>query len=155
MADKEVKIKVGTDVELSKVQALEDNINKIKLQKIQLDIQANTAKLDEINNKISGIEDVIDCSVDLSDEELQELKAELAQLESDKLDVQLDLETNKLDEAKSKLDRIDDETINPQINTISAMEGIEQIGQGFDRLKQGASEVGQKMGEVLDPSHDV
>lgn len=150
MADKEVKIKVGTDVELSKVQALEDNINKIKLQKIQLDIQANTAKLDEINNKISGIEDVIDCSVDLSDEELQELKAELAQLESDKLDVQLDLETNKLDEAKSKLDRIDDETINPQINTISAMEGIEQIGQGFDRLKQGASEVGQKMGEVLE-----
>ena len=30
------------------------------------------------------------------------------------------------------------------------MEGIEQIGQGFDRLKQGASEIGQQMGQVLE-----
>ena len=150
MPDKKVEVEVNADVQDSEVEALEDTIRRIKLQKIQMDIDANTAKLDEINKKIEGIDNVIETTVDLSDEELEELKTELAQLESDKLDIQLDLEKGKLEQVKSEIDSLDDEPIKPQVDNIAAMESIEQIGQGFDRLKQGATEIGEKMGVALE-----
>ena len=156
MADKDVKIRVATEGDLSGVKPIEAEINKLKQQKLRLDIDANTQKLQETEHRIQSLKIFLDTvntgntNIHINDSDIKKAEEELAALEAEKIDVNLDVETAKLEEAKLKLDAIDDESINPQINTISAMEGIEQIGQGFDRLKQGASEVGQKMGEVLE-----
>ena len=156
MADKDVKIRVATEGDLSGVKPIEAEINKLKQQKLRLDIDANTQKLQETEHRIRSLKTFLDTvntgntNIHINDSDIKKAEEELAALEAKKIDVNLDVETAKLEEAKLKLDAIDDESINPQINTISAMEGIEQIGQGFDRLKQGASEVGQKMGEVLE-----
>ena len=150
MPDKQVEVKVLTDVEAAKVEALENKINELQRQRLAVNIEANTQKLNEIQDKIDGIDTVIETSVDLSDEELEELKSELADLESKKLDLQLDIEKDKLEDTKLEIEDLDDTEIDIQVNNISAMEAIDQIGQGFDRLKQGASEVGQQLGSVLE-----
>lgn len=150
--EKQVKIKVATDVDLEKVKALEDEVNRLKRQRLEFDIQANTDKLSEIQSKINSIEKTIETRVDLSDEELQQLKSELAALESDKLDIQLDIEQSKLEATKSEIDALEDDPINLDLDTSNAMAAIEQIGQGFDRLKAGAAEIGAQLGSVLEAS---
>ena len=67
-----------------------------------------------------------------------------------KIQVRLDVIDDKIDALEKKIDSIDDEPITPAVETTAAMASIDQIGQGFDRLKQGASEVGQQMGVVLE-----
>ena len=67
-----------------------------------------------------------------------------------KIQVRLDVIDDKIDALEKKIDSLDDEPITPAVETTAAMASIEQIGQGFDRLKQGASEIGEKMGVALE-----
>lgn len=154
-AQKEVQVKVATKEELSGVEAIELRIKALEKQRIQLQIDAKTEQLNEVQKKIEGITDVIECWVDLSDEELGELKGELAQLEQQSLDLELSIETGKLQKAKMEAEDLDGTTIDVDVNNIKAMEAVDQIGQGFDRLKQGATEVGEQFGVLLDKAGEA
>ena len=154
-AQKEVQVKVATKEELSGVEAIELRIKALEKQRIQLQIDAKTEQLNEVQKKIEGITDVIECCVDLSDEELGELKGELAQLEQQSLDLELSIETGKLQKAKMEAEDLDGTTIDVDVNNIKAMEAVDQIGQGFDRLKQGATEVGEQFGVLLDKAGEA
>lgn len=57
-----------------------------------------------------------------------------------------------VDAIEKKIDEIEKDPINVQLETQTAMMGIDQMSQGFDRLKQGASELKTQMGEVLEAS---
>jgi len=153
MADKEVKIKVATENDLSGVKPIEDEINKLKQQKIELDIKTNTSRLEEVNSKIESTKSKLSelkGKADVDDTEVKQLETELDRLESEKIDLQLAIEEGKLKSVESEIEDLDGTTIDVDVNNISAMEALEQIGQGFDRLKQGASEVGQQLGSVLE-----
>lgn len=67
-----------------------------------------------------------------------------------KIKITTDVEMADVDALESKLNSIESESIAVDVNNISAMQSIEQIGQGFDRLKQGAGEVAEEMGVILD-----
>jgi len=143
--------------DLSGVEALENRIKQIKNEKIQLRIDAKTEELNSVNQKIeqvkrsiAGLEAVpAHIGVDIDKSEIESLKVELKNLEAKSAKLDLDIEMDKLNQAKDKVDDLDDTEIDVDINNISAMAALEQIGQGFDRLKQGAREVGQQMGELL------
>lgn len=157
MAEKQVKVKVATDVEDSEVDALENQINKIKKQKIQLQLDAKTEQIEQANARIevlkrtiAGLEAVPPhLGIDIDDSEVQALKTELRNLERKTANLELDVEMGELQQAKSEIESLDGTDIDVGVNNIAAMEAIDQIGSGFDRLKQGASEVGAAMGDVL------
>ena len=94
----------------------------------------------------------IKITTDVEMAEVEALESKLKSLESDNVDVDVDVSDEKVDSTKSKVDELDDTQIDVDVNNISAMQSLEQIGQGFDRLKQGASEVGQQMGTLLESS---
>ena len=192
---KEVKVKVATEEELAGVEALELRIDRLRKQKIQLQIDTASQKLEEtqarieqlkqekaqvqidvnnandklteIKNKIEGVDLVINTWVDLSDEELDELKAELAQLEQEKLnlemaaddsqikridaeiaqldqqslDLQMSVETGELQKAKAEVEELDNTEINVQMS-------VQNLSQGISQTKQGVSELASNMNEV-------
>ena len=121
MVDKQVKIKLGVDTDDSQVDSLERKIEDLERKSIHLNID---------------------------DSELDGLESEIGQLEADGID--LDVDDGKISDIKSKIDSVDDESIKPEVDNISALASIDQISQGFDRLKQGASEVGEQMGTILE-----
>ena len=150
---KDVKIKVETEAKLQEVQALENKINEIKRQKLKLDIETNTAKLEEVNSRINTIKSELNNlkgQADVDDSKVKALENELSNLEGKKLDLEVAIEDGKLKSVESEIEELDGSTIDVDVNNISAMESIDQIGQGFDRLKQGAAEVGQAMGDILE-----
>ena len=153
MADKQVSVKVVTEKDLAGVQAIEDKVKQLQQQKLQLQIDANTSRLDEVNSRIDAAKAKLSDlkgKADVDDSELKQVETEISQLESEKIDLQLSIETDKLKQAQSEAEKLDDTNIDLNVNNISAMEAIDQIGQGFDRLKQGAGEVAEQMGVMLE-----
>ena len=160
---KEVKVKVATEEELSGVEALELRIDRLNKQRIQLHIDTQTeelnktsARIEEIKRTIAGLEAVpAHLGIDIDEQEINKLKGELAQLEQQSLDLQLSIETGELQKAKMEAEDLDGTTIDVDVNNIKAMEAVDQIGQGFDRLKQGATEVGEQFGVLLDKAGEA
>jgi len=150
MPQKEVKVKVATETELSDVEALEVTIGKLKKQRIQIAIDMASQKLEETRSKIEKLkQEKANLEVGVDDAKIYELDSKIRQLEANEIDLKIELESSKVEQAKSEVDKLDDTSIDLDVNNISAMESIDQIGQGFDRLKAGASEVGQQMSELL------
>lgn len=156
MPQKEVKVKVATDTELQSVEALESKIQSLKKQKLDLKIQTNQNEIANIDEQIAKLKNEIkslsatELDVRTNTNEINKLIGDIEKLESKKVDLNLDIEKSKLDTVKSEVENLDGTTIDVDVNNISAMEAVDQISQGFDRLKQGASEVGQVMGDVLE-----
>ena len=152
-ADKQVKLEIVTEKNLAGAKAIEDEIKKLQQQKLQLNIETNTSRLDEVNSRIDAAKAKLaelKGKADVDDSEIKQVETELSQLASEQIDLKLAIETDKLKQAEAEVEDLDGTTIDVDVNNISAMEGIEQIGQGFDRLKQGASEVAGQMGVILE-----
>lgn len=151
MADKQVNVKVTPDVEMSEVEALENRIKQLQHEKIQFQIDTATQKLEATQAKIEALKnEKATLEVGVDDDKIKALDAEIGQLEGDVIDLQLTIDTNQLKQAEAEIEELDGTTIDVDVNNISAMEAVDQIGQGFDRLKSGASELGQQMGSILE-----
>ncbi len=146
MPQKEVKIKVATDVELEKVKALEDNIKQIKREKLQLEINTNTSRLEEVKSKIGTVKDELKSlkgKADVDDSQVKKLELELESLESEKIDLELAIETGQLEKVRAEIEEIDDTTID-----IDANMSMQNIAQGITQAKQGISELKESIDEV-------
>lgn len=87
---------------------------------------------------------------DVDDSEVDALERKLEDLDNEQINVNTNVDDGRLDVTESEIEKLDGTDIDVNVDNIRAMESIEQISQGFDRLKQGASEVGQQMETLLD-----
>lgn len=156
MADKQINLKVVADGEYSDIETLEKKISKLKNEKLHFRIEADNNKIMEIDEKIANLKNEIKSlsstplDVKTNMNEINQLVNEINKLEAEKVDIQIDIEQAELEQVKSEIQALDNENIDIQLNNQSAMEALSQIGDGFDRLKTGASEIGQVMGGLLE-----
>ena len=148
---KEVKVKIATEEELTGVEALELRVKALQKQKIQLSIDTKTEQLDktnarieEIKRTIAGLEAVpAHLGIDIDETEINKLKTELAQLDQQTLDLQLSIETDELNKAKSEIEELDGSEIDLQLSVQNFSQGLSQAKQGVSELKQNMDEVAQ------------
>lgn len=151
MADKKVTIEVGTDVEDSEVDALEKQIQQLKNERLQFQIDTNTSKLEQVRAKIKELENQkATLDVDADDSEIKKIDAEIDKLKMEEIDLDLKVRQDELQQVESKIDSMDPSEIEVNVENQTALQSLDQIGQGFDKLKQGASEVAEAMGGVLE-----
>lgn len=154
-AQKKVEVKIQPNVEDGEVDALENKIAKLKQQQIDLRIKTNQNEISNIGEKIARLKNEInslsstELEVKTNATKINELVSEIEKLEEKKIGLEVAVEKDKLESVKGEIDDLDGTDIDVGVNNIAAMEAIDQIGSGFDRLKQGASEVGAAMGDVL------
>ena len=87
----------------------------------------------------------------VEDDEVQALEERIEEINGKSPLVNVDVEGDEeVDATKEKVEELDGTEIGVKLDTSNAMAGIEQISQGFDRLKQGAGEIGQQLGVILD-----
>jgi len=153
MANKKVIVEVEADADVSDVEPLEKKINELRQRKLNFEIETNTAKLDDVKARITELENKkATLDIDADDAEIKKIDDEIEALKFEEIDLNLKTAQAKvsLDEVESEMRSLEDNEIEVNLRNQSAMEALDQIGQGFDRLKQGASEVGQAMGDVLE-----
>lgn len=144
MPEKQVNIKVATDVDDSKVDALEKKVNQLRIEKLQWEINVATQKLDETKAKIESLkQEKATLEVGVDDSRIDEINAEIAQLEGNAIDLQLSIDTSELRKAEAEIEEIDGKTID-----IDANMSMQNISQGISQAKQGISELKQNMDEV-------
>lgn len=157
-AQKKVEVKIDTNLEDKDVDALENKIAQLKQQQINLRIKTNLNEISDIDEKIAKLKSEIaslsssEIDVRTNANKINELVSEIEKLEAKKIGLEINVEKDKVDAVKNEIDDLDGTEIDVDVNNISAMQAVDQISSGFDRLKQGASEVGAAMGDVLEAS---
>ena len=161
---KEVQINVRTKSDTTTVESLDKKLEEAKKkadelnrEKIQMKINADTTALNDVTQKLNQAESKLNqmksnklfFATDTdAPQKLQQAQAEVNKLKQQQIDLQVQVESYKLDELQSKKDAIEADEINVQLNNQSAMQGLEQIADGFSRIKSAASEVGKQFGNL-------
>lgn len=144
--EKQVKVKIATEEELSGVEALELKIQKLNAQKIQLGIDIASQKLEETQSKIENLkQQKANLEVGVDDSKIKEIDSEIAQLEQESVNLQIEVETGKLKQAEAEVENLDGTVVNidAQLSTQNIMQGIQQAKQGILELKDSFNEVQQ------------
>lgn len=143
MVEKEVKVKVATDVEDSEVEALEKKIEALKKEKLQFQVDTATRKLDETRSKIEELKkQKATLEVGADDSEIKKINAEISQLEGEAVDLQLTIDKAQLKEAEAEVEELDGKNI--ELNL-----AMENFTQGLASAKQGVSELKSAVDEAL------
>ena len=99
---------------------------------------------------VSEKEVKIKVATEVDDDEVESLEAKLEEINGKSPLVNIDVEgEEELDETKEKVESLDGTEIDVNIDNQTALQAIDQISQGFSRLKQGALEIKDAFGEIL------
>ena len=163
-SNKKVTLEVAVKTEQTNIDALDKKLEdtkrkatELKQQKIQMKFDADTQALDAATQKVKQAESNLaqlramqfHWNFNVDDSDIKAAEQEVDRLKQDQINLQLQVEEYKLDELQSKKDAIEADEINVQLNNQTAMEGLNQIADGFSRIKSAASEVGQQFGDLL------
>ncbi len=155
MADKQVTVKVDVDADDSKVKAIDEELQRLKMQRLQLKIDAQQSELQETEKRIESLKIFLDTvntgntNIHINDEDIVKAEQELESLESKKLNLQIAVADDELTQAKAE-----EEALNTTANVDiavddSAVQGaMQNINDGINQTKQGLSELAQGFNEV-------
>lgn len=156
MADKNVKIQVDVDADDSKVKAIDEELNRLKQQRLQLKIDANKSELEETENRIKSLKIFLDnvntgnTNIHIDDSEIEKAEKELEALESEKLNLQIAVATDELTNAKAQEEELNDTAhVDIDVDDAAVQGAMQNINDGINQAKQGLSELGQGVGDVL------
>ena len=159
MAEKEVKVKVVGEADTSKIQPLEAEVNRLKQQRLQLRIetnsdtlQATTEKIEQIKSKLNEVDSLrANPNVTINEDYVNSLKRDLAQLSSERIDLEIAVRTDELSKAK-----LEEEALNGSakfdidVDDAAVQGAMQNINDGINQAKQGASELAEGVGTVLE-----
>lgn len=155
MADKQVTVKVDVDADDSKVKAIDEELQRLKMQRLQLKIDAQQSELQETEKRIESLKIFLDTvntgntNIHINDEDIVKAEQELESLESKKLNLQIAVADDELTQAKAE-----EEALNTTANVDiavddSAVQGaMQNINDGINQTKQGLGELAQGFSEV-------
>ena len=141
----------GKPVHGEEIDKLEKQLAQIDKRKLELYAEIDDAKLQKTKQEVEDIDNAkVSPKIDVDDKEIEKTKEDVDKLDDTKPKIPIKVDgEEEFDEVKQKIDDIDNGEIDVNVNNIAAMAAVDQIGEGFDRLKQGAGELGEQMGSLL------
>lgn len=129
------KVEIEIDVDVNNEQA----INKLKAQLDDLEDSAEDVEIDvETKKAKQRLEELLQIKKQMQEEGTWGFNVESSQI------------GKEIAQLKKQLDEVDDEPIKPKFDDSNAQLGIQNIKEGFQTLKQGASELGQVLSGSLE-----
>ena len=157
MADKKVTVQVDTDVNDSKVMELEQEINRIKRERIQLKIDAKNEEIENIDSQINRLKmninalakDKIPINMDLG--AIAEAQSKIDALEAEKAQLQLDVAMDEVYKAKAEEQALNTTAhVDIDVDEQAVQGAMQNIQDGINNVKQGLSEVANGMADTLE-----
>ena len=109
MVEKEVTVKVGTEVDAKEVEALEKRVHALKSQRLKAKVEADSKELEETKKKIETVKKELSdlkSKPDVDDSEVKALEDELSALENKALNLEVEVATGELKSAKELADSL-------------------------------------------------
>ena len=139
MAEKEVKVKVTTDVDKSDVEDLEQTLQQIQDNKVNIPVDADTSELEEVTSQIeeakSELKD-LQAKVEVDNSEIESLESELADLEAQRLDLDVEVDWEQLEVLDSQIGDIQNSLSSLQASVEVDSSEIESLEAEISDLEQ-------------------
>ena len=111
MAEKEVKVKVTTEVDDGNVRDLEDLLTNLKDKEITIRPEIESMELEEVEARIEELEQKrADIYMGVDDSDLDEVEAELEELEARQIELTGDVNISGMDEASQGMEELEQQT---------------------------------------------
>ena len=128
MAEKEITVKVSTEVDDSNVRDLEDLLTNLKDKEITIRPEIESMELEEVEARIEELEQKrADIYMGVDDSDLDEVEAELAELEARQIELTGDVNISGMDEASQGLNDVEQSADNAS-SALEAMALIDIAG---------------------------
>lgn len=144
MAEKEVKVKVTTDVDKSDIEDLEETLQKMQDNKVVISPEVESMELDEVEARIEELEQKrADIYMGVDDSDLEEVEAELEELEARQIELTVNVDGSGLDEINDKLDETESKSqqatsgidgIGSALTAVAGAAGLEQMVTTADNI---------------------
>ena len=155
MADKKVTVQVDVDAEDSKVKAIDEELRRLKQQRLQLKIDAGKDELEEAEAKIKGLKTFLDnvnhsnTNIHINDDDIEKAEKELEALESKKLDLQISVADDELAHAKAEEEALNTTAqVDIEVDESAVQTAMNNLSDGLSRAKAGVGELKDAIQEV-------
>lgn len=148
MVEKEVKVKISTEVDKAAVEDLEDTLKEMQDNKVTVPVEVNSEELEELNGQIDDTKSQLDdlkAKVDVDKSEIDSLESELADLEATQLELTVDADLSSVDDVKSSVEDLETEIENVNNTPISPQSdtsGVDNASESVSGLNEALTAVG-------------
>lgn len=137
----DIQLKISTEVDDTDVKGLEDKLADLQAQQLQIQLEADSAELEEVQNRINEINDKL-LEPGLDNTEILELEDELNALQQKEIELQIKVTKEELEQAKQGVDELEEETSTLD-DLISAGIGVGSFASLSDEIWQCIDSAGQ------------
>lgn len=137
----DITVKIGTVIDDTDVKGLEDKLADLQAQQLQIQLDADSSELEEVQNRIDEINDKL-LEPDLDNTEILELENELEELQQKEIDLQIKVAKEELEQAKQDMEELEEETSTLD-DLISAGIGVGSFAALSDEIWQCIDSAGQ------------
>lgn len=137
----DIQVKIGTIVDDTDVKGLEDKLADLQAQQLQIQLEADSAELEEVQNRINEINDKL-LEPGLDNTEILELEEELNGLQQKEIELQIKVAKEELEQAKQDVEEFTEETSTLD-DLISAGIGVGSFAALSDEIWQCIDSAGQ------------
>lgn len=139
MAEKEVKVKITAETDISEIEDLQSALEEIRAEKLELQLQADMEELEEVNSKIEETQSKLDdlkADPTVDDSEIQALEDELAELESRQIELQVNIDSSGVDELTEKTENAASsiDGVGSALTAVAGAAGLDQMVTTADNI---------------------
>ena len=154
MAEKEVRVKVTTEVDDGNVRDLEDLLTNLKDKEITIRPEIESMELEDVENRIEELEQKrADIYMGMDDTELEEVESELAELEQKQIELTGNVNVSGVDETAQGLNDVEQSADNAS-SALEAMAMIDIAG-AFSQWGSQAESFAQELDNIAISSEQL
>ena len=113
MADEEIKVKIVTETDTTKVDALEKKVEDLKKIKLQQKLDVDSSELKEAQERVKSLETFLESAksnsnipITITDDDIKNAEAELEALKEKTIDLELKVAKGELETAKAEVESL-------------------------------------------------
>ena len=147
MADKELRVKVTTEADISGLEDIEQAISNLEDKTITVRPEIESMELEEVENRIEELEDKrAEIYMGVDDTPLEEVEAELEELEARQIELTIEADSSSVDDASGKIEELDGKDVNISVNadTSGTEDSINSLEEALTAVSAGAALAGME-----------
>jgi len=144
MADKEIKVKITTETDISSVEDLRNVLDELRESVVSIDVVSDVDEVNETLDEIDGSE--VEPTVTVDKSSADDLKDTLEETGEMSVEPDVTVDSSEAEELGDTLDDIDGKSIEPEINVDKS--GVDELSDSLDDADEKAQQLGDDLGLI-------
>jgi len=147
MADKEIRVKITTEADISSLDDLRDVIEQVQDSQINLEVITDNSGLDETAETAEGLDGKdLDMTANVDDESVRQTADDLDDIDGKTVEPTVNVDSSGVDEVSEEIDDLDGRTV--EVGADVDAGGLDDLNEGLDEADEKAQQLADDMGLI-------